>query len=251
MSDFQRLPQGRVIRRGKRVNRSERLHLKLDPQVVSNFKAALSGSGFTFSETLRFYFLRPQLLFSRPKKFRNRDSFDPRDFYQTPYPMTEALAGLLKSQNVPQGTQILDPCVGHGAILDVLREAFPQAWGFDKYVEYESPKQDFLTFNGDVEMIVTNPPFNLATEFIEHAMTVTKTAWFLLPLDYLCSRGRYERVYHNPNFHCSTIRVFSRSPTMKQEKVKTMSDSESGKMSYAWYCFARGSGESTMGHFFL
>ena len=48
MSDFQRLPQGRVIRRGKRVNRSERLHSKLDPQVVSNFKAALSGSGLSF-----------------------------------------------------------------------------------------------------------------------------------------------------------------------------------------------------------
>ena len=140
-----------------------------------------------------------------------------------------SLVGTLKSQNVPRAHKSQSVCWSW-RYPDVLRDAFPQAWGFDKYVEYESPNRTFYV-QRDVEMIVTNP-FNLATEFIEHTMTLTETAWFLLPLDYLCSRGRYERVYHNPNFHCSTVRVFSRSPTMKQEKVKT-DDSESGKMSYA------------------
>ena len=248
MSDFKQRP-GRVMRRGKRVNRTARLHFKLDPTLVEQCYATLLEAGFSFSEVLRYYLLDQKLLFSRPKKFRNRDSFDPKDFYQTPYPMTQVLASFLVGEGVSTDTEVLDPCCGHGAILDVLRPSFHNAWGFDKYTEFESDTRDFFEFNDSAEMIVTNPPFNSASEFIEHSMSVTETAWFLLPLDYLSSKGRYGRIFQNDKFYCSQVMVFTRSPTMTQEKQTEVG--ETGKMTYAWFEFSAGHGETKMGHFAL
>ena len=247
MSDFTQ-PIGRVVRRGKRVNRDERIDFKLCPQAVGAFRETLDGSGFNFSEVMRFYLLDQKLLFSKPKKFKNRQSFDPRDFYQTPYPMTAALVEHLA--DVPRDTAICDPCVGSGAIVDVLRQSFPASWGFDKFVEFESQqKRDFLHYMQPLDLIVTNPPFNAATDFIEHSMKVATKAWFLLPLDYLSSKQRFERVYQNDAFYCSDVRVFSRSPMLSQEKQETIS--ATGKITYAWYCFKKGQGQATMGHFEL
>ena len=249
MSDYVQAV-GRVVRhRKKRENRSARLDFKLDPASVAEFRDRLGEGGFKVSEVLRWYLLDQKLLFSRPKKYKDRQSFDPRDFYQTPYPMTRALLALLEDQGLPDTTAILDPCAGSGAILDVLRQSFPQAWGFDKFAAFEGVERDFFDFADDADMIVTNPPFNRATDFIEQAMKVTKKAWFLLPLDYLTSKHRFERVYTAAGFHLSDVRIFTRSPLMTEQKQDSVT--VTGKMSYAWFCFEQGEGTGNVGHFVI
>ena len=196
MSDFTQ-PIGRVVRRGKRVNRDERIDFKLCPQAVGAFRETLDGSGFNFSEVMRFYLLDQKLLFSKPKKFKNRQSFDPRDFYQTPYPMTAALVEHLA--DVPRDTAICDPCVGSGAIVDVLRQSFPASWGFDKFVEFESQqKRDFLHYMQPLDLIVTNHPLTRLT-----SSNIDKSSHkgvVFAALNYLSSKQRFERVYQNDAF---------------------------------------------------
>ena len=247
MSDYKQQPK-RLKRRGKPIPRSERLHFKLDPTVVDACKATLKDAGFSFSEVMRAFLQDHKLLFSRPKKYRNRESYDTKDFYQTPYPITEVLAAQLVEDGVSPDTPILDPCCGQGAILDVLRRDFPMAWGFDKFFEYECEKRDFFEFTEPVELIVTNPPFLRATDFIIHSMKFAKTAWFMLPLDYATSRGRL-RIFQNDEFYCSEMRVLSRSPVCLPEKKVDVG--ECGKMTYAWFAFKQGTGETKMAHFDL
>jgi hypothetical protein len=85
-----------------------------------------------------------------------------RDLYETPEWVTEAVAPHLGTC-----TRIWEPACGSGQMLRVLSR-YSMAYGTDI-----SGGNDFLlsTFTlTDVDAIVTNPPYELAQEFIEHAL---------------------------------------------------------------------------------
>lgn len=114
---------------------------------------------------------------------------------------------------------ILDPSCGDGRMLFSLVSQCPM-WthrssviSVDKYYDGQSLKlpfnqtlkhykMDFLSDEFQPEerfdLIVTNPPYSLATEFIEKCwrlMNFHGQMWFLLRLDFLGSKDRYERIY--------------------------------------------------------
>ncbi len=59
------------------------------------------------------------------------------------------------------------------------------------YSEIEEGK-NFFDYNEDVDLIFTNPPFSLAQEFIEHAMSLAPTVIMLLRINFLGSQKRYD-----------------------------------------------------------
>jgi hypothetical protein len=84
------------------------------------------------------------------------------DYYPTPPECTHALLDFLA---LPKGTEIWEPACGSGHMANVFRER--------GYVVEESDitlGMDYL-LSGDslCDWVITNPPFSLAADFIEHA----------------------------------------------------------------------------------
>lgn len=109
------------------------------------------------------------------------------DLYETP---PEATRALLKAEWLPR--RIWEPAAGRGAIMDTLCAARKAVSGYD-LVDYGHPRiisgRDFLFERaappGYDECIVTNPPYLLAGEFIEHALTLVPHVIVLLRLAFL------------------------------------------------------------------
>jgi hypothetical protein len=119
------------------------------------------------------------------------------DLYETPPEATEAL---LRVENLPRC--VWECACGPGAIVRILRGASHRVLATD-LVDYGSPDQDhggwdFLLqrnlpeiANGDaVEEIISNPPFKLAGEFVEHALKLCPRVIMLLCLWFYESKRR-------------------------------------------------------------
>lgn len=114
------------------------------------------------------------------------------DLYETP---KEATLALPRVEKLPHF--IWEPCCGPGAIARVLRGHGHQVIATD-LVAYASPDQDhgrrdFLLEQRapeGVEAIVTNPPYRLAGEFVEHALRLCPLVAMLLRLTFLESTRR-------------------------------------------------------------
>ena len=113
------------------------------------------------------------------------------DLYETPAPATWALLAAEKLSGM-----IWEPACGPGAIVRVLRAAGHrvvatdiQDYGCDDSVG----GVDFLAQTyapENVEIIVTNPPFRWADEFVRHALALAPRVVMLLRLHFLeASRG--------------------------------------------------------------
>jgi hypothetical protein len=114
------------------------------------------------------------------------------DCYETP---AEAVQALFRVEQIPH--RVWEPCCGPGSIVRELRAAGHSVRASD-LVDYGCPdaesRIDFLMERnaGDAEAIVTNPPFKLAAEFIEHGLTLVPTVIMLLRLAFLESERRSE-----------------------------------------------------------
>ena len=93
------------------------------------------------------------------------------DLYETPDVAVEAL---LRVEKLPH--HIWEPACGRGRITNILRAHGHTVWATDLN-NYGCPNSesriDFLMEHQprfDVEAIVTNPPFKLAEQFVEHAL---------------------------------------------------------------------------------
>jgi hypothetical protein len=116
------------------------------------------------------------------------------DLYETPECATLAL---LRAENLPH--RIWEPACGRGAIVNVLRAAGHEVVASD-LVDHGMPvtcpgylNVDFLMEHRapeGVEAIVTNPPFKLAGEFVEHALELCPHVVMLLRLAFLESERR-------------------------------------------------------------
>lgn len=89
------------------------------------------------------------------------------EFYPTPAWVTEAVLPFIAADAV-----IWEPACGEGAMLDVLREAGFSAHGTD--IQTGANFFDFQAMLFGANTIFTNPPYNIATEFIEHALALTE-----------------------------------------------------------------------------
>lgn len=93
------------------------------------------------------------------------------DFYATPWEATQALVNTMKSRLL--GRRVWEPACGDGMMARVLEANGMTVYGEDLVDRgYGHGGRDFLRATGVpmADIIITNPPFNLAEEFIRHAL---------------------------------------------------------------------------------
>ena len=104
------------------------------------------------------------------------------DFYPTPTWCYENL-----DINWSQFSTAHEPCCGDGRIIDWLEEQ-----GVPTTYSEINEELDFFEWNEEVDLILTNPPFSLAQEFIDHALPRAQTTIMLMRINYLGSIKRHE-----------------------------------------------------------
>lgn len=158
------------------------------------------------------------------------------DVYETSVPAVEAL---IAAEKLPH--HIWECACGPGAIVKVLRDHGHTVWATD-LIDYGCPnsqsKIDFLLERQsriDVEAIVTNPPFKLATQFVEHALTLAPTVIMLLRIAFL------ESVKRTPILEggkLARVHIFrNRLPMM--HRMGWEGPKASSSVCYAWFVWDR------------
>lgn len=119
------------------------------------------------------------------------------DYYPTPRCATMVLL-----EKVSFAGEIWEPACGDGAITSVLRERGHSVVESDLRDDPSITGQrgvDFLTTQKQVPNIITNPPFTLASDFIEHALDcVTGKVAMLLRMNFLGSEKRFHLFKKTP-----------------------------------------------------
>jgi hypothetical protein len=187
--------------------------------------------------------------FSGNNKAQNRNK---ADHYQTPYSLTRLLFDNYKVQ----GNVILEPCYGKGAISKIIKEYYPnhKLYESDLY-NYETGEKD-IKFNYttkinyyqknsiDIDTVITNPPFKIATDFILKSKEIAKKEIvMLLPLSYLHGKGRYDLIYNNKDNYClKYVYIFTRYPFLK-DTIRKDGKVETGMQVYSWMIWINGYNE--------
>ena len=121
-----------------------------------------------------------------------------RDRYATPPAAIEALIPLIEWQNIDS---FLEPCVGTG----VIRDAVPLKAKRKKWAEIEKGRDYLTTRFVGTDLIITNPPYSLAEEFLVKAIREAPTVIFLLPLNFFGSELRLPFWCNMPAQRCNAI----------------------------------------------
>jgi hypothetical protein len=101
------------------------------------------------------------------------------DLYETPEWFTAAAYDELSLRLPPGPLTILEPAAGTGRMVKVIRKMFPDDTLFARDLNgFEgAPGVDFLKSEPEPEfdLIITNPPFSYAQEFIDQALACRKS----------------------------------------------------------------------------
>lgn len=149
-----------------------------------------------------------------------------RNFWPTPPGAVEALLSRVRFQG-----EIWEPADGAGHLSGVL-----EGHGYKVRKSDIITGTDFLTSTEMADNIVTNPPFNLATQFAMHATArAHKSVALLLRLAFLEGQKRRE-FFERTDFPLSRVLVFSNRIRMRQGEVGS---SDGGMVPYAWFIWER------------
>lgn len=112
------------------------------------------------------------------------------DFYPTPFDATFAL---LKHLGLPAGTRVKEPACGDGAMARVMEATglVVDASDIRANSGFGRGGVDYLVDAGETpEWVITNPPFNVAVEFIRQALGQTPNVAMLLKSQFWHASGR-------------------------------------------------------------
>ena len=157
------------------------------------------------------------------------------DFYETPYSLTDQFLLNQPFINLCPVYTVLDPACGSKAIGRVLCKH-----GYNPVEQDISTGDDFLKYSGSkVDLIITNPPYSLAYEFILKAKDVSnRYIAFLLPLSYLHGKARFDNIWTDTKFPLSQVYVFTRYPLLG-ETLREDGKYHTGMMVYAWFVWCK------------
>lgn len=142
-----------------------------------------------------------------------------QDFYPTP---KSAIHVILERIKLDQVTSSCEPCRGDDAIFKFLPGN--RSWAeLSKGIDYLSCPMLF------VELIMTNPPFSLALEFLEKSLTHGLTIVYLLRLNFLGTKKRKPFFQKNPPTH---LYILSQRPSFTGHGTDATE--------YAWFVWDRG-----------
>ena len=156
------------------------------------------------------------------------------DFYATPFSITRAIL----DREALEGTT-LEPAAGEGHIVKVLREFYPDmeivatdliprtnTFGIDV-----KGGVDFLKYEGrHFDNVVTNPPFNCGTAFIEKALEVAEKKIIIFgKIQLLTGLKRRELFLRTPP---SAVYILARRPHLLRNGTEEI---HASLMDFAWY----------------
>lgn len=152
------------------------------------------------------------------------------DFYPTPKWGTLALLKYEKFEG-----SILEPCCGEGDMSKVLEETGCTVFSSDAYYRGYGKVQNYFNVTEKFENVVTNPPFGIAEEILEHSFKIANSKiCLLLRTAFLESKRRYYNFYSK--FPPSRVLVFSERLSFYPKGYDVKSG---GTISYAWFVWDR------------
>jgi len=153
------------------------------------------------------------------------------DFYATP---SWCVHRLIERLDLPGG-QWLEPCAGNGAIVDAVHAKRDDV----SFVTNDLRKRPYVEFNLDYlkhadkfrgfSVLMTNPPFSLAMEFIKAALANAPSesvVAMLLRLNFLASDGR--RKFFADSGLMPDVYVLPNRPSFTE-------DGKTDAAEYAWF----------------
>ena len=151
------------------------------------------------------------------------------DFYPTP---PEATYSLLDREKFIGN--IWECACGDGAISKILQEKKYNVYSSDLIDRgYGDIGIDFLQSNRKVDNIVTNPPFNLATEFTLKAFELAKHKVVMLSkISYLEGVKRRELIFNKNKLE--KVLIFTRRVPFKKESTQKLAG---GLMAFGWFIY--------------
>jgi len=148
-----------------------------------------------------------------------------KDEYQTPVWAVKFIMNEIDWNACPT---FLEPCLGGGNIFNNFPGGHGKAFcdiniGID-YLKQRTPKPVY-------DLIITNPPFSLALEFLKKSLQEAKTVIYLLRLNFLGAQIRHDFWAMNSPTH---LFVLSKRPSFTE-------DGSTDSVEYAWFVWDRGS----------
>ena len=166
---------------------------------------------------------------------------DTNDFYATnPYDVKE----IINILNLKTNLKILEPCAGNGHISQTLKDL-----GFNVYSNDMIQREYNLDSNVDFlktgltlkfDVVITNPPFKYAKEFIEKSLQYADTVIILAKLDLFESEKRMfinNRYLENVYVHTKRAK-FAKGGNNEYFK-------KSSSMSTAWFIYNKNKPKNT------
>lgn len=164
---------------------------------------------------------------------------DSSDLYTTPEEALDAIWPYMESE-VRAAKSILEPCAGMLDIADYIdshvidgtiytNELYPVEW-----THYDNTA-DFLdedTGIGTHDLIITNPPYNKAADFILKGFEHAPIQWHFLRLSFLEGQDRFEKLFNLGKLSDVYIFTYRVSCPKGVNREKT-----ANSVCYAWYRF--------------
>lgn len=138
-----------------------------------------------------------------------------KEFYPTP---KETIEAILQEIDFSKVHRFLEPCAGDMRIYNMVDVPVKDYCEISKGVDYF--KTDFSNI-GKFDLILTNPPFSKAVDFIEKSLKEAHTVVMLLPVSFLGSRERKDFINKYPITH---LRPLSKRPAFVKRCKKKKSD---------------------------
>lgn len=173
---------------------------------------------------------------------RRVEPADSLDFFPTPPWATRAFCTHVLKALLPAGTDpfwcsAIDPACGEGHMALALEEFFGKVLASDIFGYGYGDVQDFLhpDFHVDADWFITNPPFNLALEFVRKALLFARHGVaILVRLQFLEGEERLQELFavHPPTL----IAQYAERVPMHRGRWVTNGKSATA---YCWVCWQK------------
>ena len=141
----------------------------------------------------------------KQKGVRNRN-----DWYPTSYSLAEQL---IEKMRFFTGDTLLDPCKGNKG-NEPFYESFPE--GLVKQWAEITEGVNFLKSEFSADVIISNPPFDIADQFIRKGIEDLNdggTMIYLLKLNFLGTKGRFDKLWIDENLKPKMIISLAQRPS--------------------------------------
>lgn len=162
------------------------------------------------------------------------------DYYTTdPTAVEEFINHMQKKSRLSSGrfyVKIWEPACGCGNISKVLEQKGYRVISTDLYDRgYGKSGIDFLTAElpFECDTIITNPPYNIADDFVKHVMEILPIGgryFALMNLSYLAGQKRFKEIYSNNYLYA--IHVYTHRINCYKNNENT---GHSSPVNYAWF----------------